>query len=213
MHIVAAKPLFLSRELVSSEAIESERDILKSQVSPQSVFTFKHKGLWQYHCALSGLHLPRWSFILWWCVWDPLWSPYHLPMALCSILLFSGNPCSSVISFSICCSCQAESSGKSQMAVEKMVEGRLRKYFEEVVLMEQKFVVNDSLTIKVLWHPLPSLFVFPAPSMISVSYFLPALLLLAYLYHTWSSYLDRRSSNACSQYWAICQRRWVRTSR
>ncbi|CAA6660657.1 unnamed protein product [Spirodela intermedia] len=73
MHIVAAKPLFLSRELVSSEAIESERDILKSQ---------------------------------------------------------------------------AESSGKSQMAVEKMVEGRLRKYFEEVVLMEQKFVVNDSLTIK-----------------------------------------------------------------
>ena len=31
-----------------------------------------------------------------------------------------------------------------------MVEGRLRKYFEEVVLMEQKFVVDDSLTIKVL---------------------------------------------------------------
>lgn len=32
MHIVAAKPLFLSKELVSSEALESERDILKSQV-------------------------------------------------------------------------------------------------------------------------------------------------------------------------------------
>jgi len=32
MHIVAAKPLFLSKELVSSEAIESEREILKSQV-------------------------------------------------------------------------------------------------------------------------------------------------------------------------------------
>ena len=35
------------------------------------------------------------------------------------------------------------------MAVEKMVEGRLRKYFEEVVLMEQKFVVNDTLNVKV----------------------------------------------------------------
>lgn len=35
------------------------------------------------------------------------------------------------------------------MAVEKMVEGRLRKYFEEVALMEQKFIVNDSINIKV----------------------------------------------------------------
>lgn len=35
------------------------------------------------------------------------------------------------------------------MAIEKMVEGRLRKYFEEVVLMEQKFVVNDSVNVKV----------------------------------------------------------------
>lgn len=32
MHIVAAKPLFLSKEHVSSEAIESERDSLKTQV-------------------------------------------------------------------------------------------------------------------------------------------------------------------------------------
>lgn len=44
---------------------------------------------------------------------------------------------------------QAESTGKSQMAIEKMVEGRLRKYYEEVVLMEQKFIVNDALNIKV----------------------------------------------------------------
>ncbi|RWR94312.1 elongation factor Ts, mitochondrial isoform X1 [Cinnamomum micranthum f. kanehirae] len=73
MHIVAAKPLFLSKELVSSEALESERDILKSQ---------------------------------------------------------------------------AETSGKSQMAIDKMVEGRLRKYLEEVVLLEQKFVVNDSINVK-----------------------------------------------------------------
>lgn len=35
------------------------------------------------------------------------------------------------------------------MAVDKMVEGRLRKYFEEVVLLEQKFIVNDSLNVKV----------------------------------------------------------------
>jgi translation elongation factor EF-Ts len=34
------------------------------------------------------------------------------------------------------------------MAMEKMVEGRLRKYFEEVVLLEQKYVVNDSTNIK-----------------------------------------------------------------
>uniref|UniRef100_A0A2P2JID1 Elongation factor Ts, mitochondrial n=1 Tax=Rhizophora mucronata TaxID=61149 RepID=A0A2P2JID1_RHIMU len=79
MHVVAAKPLFLTKELVSSEALESEREILKSQ---------------------------------------------------------------------------AESTGKSQMAMEKMVEGRLRKYYEEVVLMEQKFIVNDSITVKTLLNNL-----------------------------------------------------------
>ncbi|KAF2537525.1 hypothetical protein F2Q68_00020921 [Brassica cretica] len=75
MHVVAAKPLFLSKDLVSSEALANEREILKSQ---------------------------------------------------------------------------AESTAKSQMAVEKMVEGRLRKYFEDVALMEQKFIVNDSINIKTL---------------------------------------------------------------
>lgn len=35
------------------------------------------------------------------------------------------------------------------MAIEKMVEGRLRKYYEEVVLMEQKFIMDDTITIKV----------------------------------------------------------------
>ncbi|KAL0334135.1 UNVERIFIED_CONTAM: Elongation factor Ts, mitochondrial [Sesamum angustifolium] len=74
MHVVAAKPLFLTKEDVSSDALGNERDILRSQ---------------------------------------------------------------------------AESTGKSQMAIDKMVEGRLRKYFEEVVLMEQKFVVDDTVTIKV----------------------------------------------------------------
>lgn len=79
MHVVAAKPLFLTKDDVSTEAMESEREILKSQ---------------------------------------------------------------------------AESTGKPQMAVEKMVEGRLRKYFEEVVLMEQKFIVNDTLNIKTLLNNL-----------------------------------------------------------
>lgn len=75
MHVVAAKPLFLTKELVSADAIVNEREILKSQ---------------------------------------------------------------------------AEASGKPQMAIEKMVEGRLRKYFEDVVLMEQKFIVNDSVNVKTL---------------------------------------------------------------
>ncbi|KAG9441732.1 hypothetical protein H6P81_017586 [Aristolochia fimbriata] len=79
MHIVAARPLFLSKELVSSEAIESERDILKTQ---------------------------------------------------------------------------AERSGKSQIAITKMVEGRLRKYFEEVVLLEQKFIMNESVNVKSLLNDL-----------------------------------------------------------
>ncbi|GMJ00613.1 hypothetical protein like AT4G11120 [Hibiscus trionum] len=73
MHIVAAKPLFLTKEFVTSDVLNNEREILKSQ---------------------------------------------------------------------------AESTGKSQMAIEKMVEGRLRKYFEEVVFMDQKYFLNDSLSIK-----------------------------------------------------------------
>ncbi|PHT51692.1 Elongation factor Ts, mitochondrial [Capsicum baccatum] len=60
MHVVAAKPLFLMKEDVCSDALPNEREILKSQ---------------------------------------------------------------------------EESSRKPQIAIEKMVEGRLRKYFEEVVLM------------------------------------------------------------------------------
>ncbi|EEF37773.1 elongation factor Ts, mitochondrial [Ricinus communis] len=79
MHVVAAKPLFLTKELVSSDALESEREILKSQ---------------------------------------------------------------------------AESTGKSQMAIEKMVEGRLRKYYEEVVLMEQKFIINDAVNVKTVLNNL-----------------------------------------------------------
>ncbi|XP_074317206.1 elongation factor Ts, mitochondrial [Silene latifolia] len=72
MHIVAEKPLFLTKELVSADTLESEREILRSQ---------------------------------------------------------------------------AEASGKPQMAIEKMVEGRLRKYYEDVVLMEQKYVLNDTMKV------------------------------------------------------------------
>lgn len=79
MHVVAAKPLFLTRELVPSEAMESEREVLKSQ---------------------------------------------------------------------------AESTGKSQMAIDKIIEGRLRKFYEEVVLLEQKFVVNDTISVQTLLNNL-----------------------------------------------------------
>lgn len=33
VHLVAAKPLFLTKESVSSDALENEREILKSQVN------------------------------------------------------------------------------------------------------------------------------------------------------------------------------------
>ncbi|MFO1184028.1 MAG: translation elongation factor Ts [Bauldia sp.] len=43
---------------------------------------------------------------------------------------------------------QAKQSGKPEAIVEKMVEGRLRKYFEEVVLLQQNFVINPELTVE-----------------------------------------------------------------
>ncbi|KAJ7516680.1 hypothetical protein O6H91_22G067000 [Diphasiastrum complanatum] len=73
MHLVAARPLFLSKDHVTSEALNLERDILKSQ---------------------------------------------------------------------------ALTTGKPQSVVDKMVEGRLRKYVEEIAFLEQKFVVDDSKTVK-----------------------------------------------------------------
>ncbi|MCL1901453.1 MAG: translation elongation factor Ts [Firmicutes bacterium] len=45
---------------------------------------------------------------------------------------------------------QALAEKKPVAVVEKMVEGRIKKYFEEVVLMEQKFVKNPEQTIKQL---------------------------------------------------------------
>lgn len=43
---------------------------------------------------------------------------------------------------------QARQSGKPENIIEKMVEGRLRKYFEEVVLLKQAFVINPDLTVE-----------------------------------------------------------------
>lgn len=43
---------------------------------------------------------------------------------------------------------QARASGKPESIIEKMIEGRIRKYYEEVVLMEQLFVMDDKLKIK-----------------------------------------------------------------
>ena len=48
---------------------------------------------------------------------------------------------------------QARASGKSEGIVEKMVDGRLRKFYEEVVLLEQIFVVDQETKISaVLEH-------------------------------------------------------------
>lgn len=73
MHVVAARPLFLSKDHVAAKTLEAERDILKTQ---------------------------------------------------------------------------AATSGKPQATIEKMVEGRLRKFVEEIALLEQKFVMNDKVNVK-----------------------------------------------------------------
>jgi elongation factor Ts len=43
---------------------------------------------------------------------------------------------------------QAKEQGKPQEIAEKMVEGRLSKYFEEVCLLEQPFVKDDKLKVR-----------------------------------------------------------------
>ena len=45
---------------------------------------------------------------------------------------------------------QAAESGKPPAVIEKMVEGRIRKFFEEVVLLKQAFVMNSDQTIEQL---------------------------------------------------------------
>jgi len=45
---------------------------------------------------------------------------------------------------------QALESGKPPQVVEKMVEGRIRKFYEEVILLKQAFVMNPDQTIEQL---------------------------------------------------------------
>lgn len=43
---------------------------------------------------------------------------------------------------------QARASGKPESIIDKMIQGRIRKFYEEVVLLEQSFVMDDKLKIK-----------------------------------------------------------------
>ncbi|WP_044560514.1 translation elongation factor Ts, partial [Azospirillum sp. B4] len=43
---------------------------------------------------------------------------------------------------------QARASGKAEEIIAKMVEGRLRKYYEEVVLLEQTYVIDQETKIR-----------------------------------------------------------------
>ncbi|MBL8574769.1 MAG: elongation factor Ts [Hyphomicrobiaceae bacterium] len=43
---------------------------------------------------------------------------------------------------------QAAASGKPAAVVEKMVEGRIRKFYEEVTLLKQHFVINPDVTVE-----------------------------------------------------------------
>ena len=42
---------------------------------------------------------------------------------------------------------QARESGKPEAIIEKMVDGRMRKFFEEVALLSQAFVINPDITV------------------------------------------------------------------
>lgn len=43
---------------------------------------------------------------------------------------------------------QARASGKPENVIEKMIDGRLRKFYEEVVLLKQAFVLNPDVTVE-----------------------------------------------------------------
>ena len=42
---------------------------------------------------------------------------------------------------------QARESGKPEAVIEKMIAGRMNKFFEEVTLLKQKFVMNPDITV------------------------------------------------------------------
>ena len=43
---------------------------------------------------------------------------------------------------------EAKESGRPDNIIEKMVEGRIRKFYEEVVLLSQAFVINPDETVE-----------------------------------------------------------------
>jgi len=47
---------------------------------------------------------------------------------------------------------QAKDSGKPEKVIEKIVEGKLKKYYSEVCLLEQMYVKNPDITIQDLLH-------------------------------------------------------------
>lgn len=51
---------------------------------------------------------------------------------------------------------QARAEGKPDHVVQKIVDGRLKKYYKEVCLLEQPYIKDDSLTIKDLINELVS---------------------------------------------------------
>ena len=51
-------------------------------------------------------------------------------------------------------SSQAKASGKPEKIIEKIVEGKLNKFFSEVCLLEQSFVKNPDITIQDLLNEL-----------------------------------------------------------
>ncbi len=49
---------------------------------------------------------------------------------------------------------QARADGKPEQVVEKIVEGRVKKYYKEVCLLEQPYIKDDSLAVKDLINEL-----------------------------------------------------------
>tara|TARA_B100001057_G_scaffold463263_1_gene517071 strand:+ start:556 stop:1431 length:876 start_codon:yes stop_codon:yes gene_type:complete len=43
---------------------------------------------------------------------------------------------------------QAKESGKPEQVIEKMIEGRMKKFFSEVTLLDQDFVIDPELTVQ-----------------------------------------------------------------
>jgi elongation factor Ts len=43
---------------------------------------------------------------------------------------------------------QAKESGKPEKVIAQMIEGRIRKFYQEVVLLKQAFVINPDLTVE-----------------------------------------------------------------